>query len=386
MHSDNEIKSLYIHVPFCSSKCSYCDFFSIENSDFSLKKRVVESTLEQLKYYSDHFSFRGIETVYIGGGTPTSLPPSLLEKLIYGITDSLDSEIREFSVEINPETVDEELVIFLKDTPLTRLSIGIQSFSNRFLNILGRNSSSRSCMYALEFLKNTGRDMNIDLISSIPGQKTEDCIKDIKTALSFSPEHISLYSLTIEEGTPISEIADKKDIDDESWINGSDYLEISGFEHYEISNFAAKGKRCLHNMNYWMMKPYLGCGPASVSTLFKDRKPFRLFNSSDISSYLEGAGNKWNIREEKISSTDYLIETLMMGFRISDGITESDFTDIFGTDIYGIIPETIIKWIGKGMLKKGEGNLYLTDKGRLFHSSFIIDIMDELDKSKFSLS
>ena len=278
----DNIKSLYIHVPFCNSKCSYCDFFSLENIDFKQKKAVTDSTVEQIRYFSEKYSFRTIDTVYIGGGTPTSLPPSLLEKLVYSITDLTGDEIKEFSIEINPETVDEELLIFLEDSPITRLSIGIQSFNDKHLKILGRNCTSGKGKHALDLLKNTEKDINIDLISSIPGQTLQESINDINEAFSFSPSHISLYSLTIEENTPIAEKINSKDIDDEVWIKASEYLKSSGFDHYEISNFSLPGKQCLHNLNYWNMNPYIGCGPAAVSTVIINNTPFRLYNTVNI--------------------------------------------------------------------------------------------------------
>ncbi len=262
-------------------------FFSLANKDFQQKKSVIESTVKQIKYYSQIFSFNDIETVYIGGGTPTALPPSLLEYLIFSVYDLLNKDLTEFSIEINPETVDEELVIFFKDTPLTRLSTGIQTFSDRHLQILGRKSTSDNCFKALELLSETDCDLSLDLISSIPGQSIDDCIHDIKTASAFNPSHISLYSLTIEENTPIAASYKESDIDDEIWAASAEYLKNSGFKHYEISNFALNGKKCLHNMNYWKMKPYLGCGPSAVSTLFRDNRPVRFFNTSDLSLYME---------------------------------------------------------------------------------------------------
>ncbi len=386
MHFKNDIKSLYIHVPFCSSKCSYCDFFSVENSSFSIKKDITDSTAEQLKFFSGKYCLDNIETVYIGGGTPTALPLSLLEKLILTVSDVLKKEISEFSIEVNPETVNKDLITFFRDTPLTRISTGIQSFNDVFLNILGRKSSFKTGTEALNLLKITDLDINIDLISSIPGQKIDDCINDLKTALSFDPDHISLYNLTIEENTPIADIYSSKDIDDEVWIQSSGFLSEYGYDHYEISNFSKSGKKCLHNLNYWRMEPYIGCGPTAVSTMFSNDSAFRLKNCSDFNLFLERGKNNWNISEENISDDDFLIETLMMGFRTSEGICREKIRNIFGFDLYGIIPETIIKWINREMLIKTEKNLVLSEKGRLFHSSFIIDIMNELENRKKKLS
>ena len=347
-----------------------------------MKKAVVDSTINQINALSSEYSFNDIETVYIGGGTPTSLPVSLLEKLIFSIDDSVKSEIKEFSIEINPETVDMETVYFLRDTPLTRLSTGIQSFDDRFLMMLGRRSTSDVCRNSLDLLKKTDRELNIDIISSIPGQKSGDSINDIKNALFYKPEHISLYSLTIEENTPIADYLNINDIDDDIWLETSEYLENSGFDHYEISNFAQNNHKCIHNLNGWKMKPYLGFGPAAVSTIIENNRPFRIFNTQDLSLFLEDAESRWNMKKEEISIKDFLIETLMMGFRTSEGIDTDLFSSSFSSDIYGIIPETIIKWINKGMLLKSDTNLTLTGRGRLFHSSFIIDIMNELEDKK----
>lgn len=274
----------------------------------------------------------------------------------------------------------------IKNSPLTRLSTGIQSFDDKFLKILGRNCKSYVSRKAVEKLLSTGRILNLDLISSIPDQKINDSINDIKTALTYNPQHISLYNLTLEENTPISGIFTQKDIDDDVWIESSEYLKESGYSHYEISNFALPGYKCTHNMNYWKMKSYIGCGPSAVSTSFENNIPYRINNTSNISLFLEGKERDWNIKKEKIEKSDFFIETLMMGFRTADGIDKENINRIFGADIDGIIPETVLKWKNKGLLLKKTGSLALTEKGRLFHNSFLIDIMNELENRKTPLS
>ncbi len=386
MFSENRIKSLYIHIPFCISKCSYCDFFSMPGKDREMKEAVTDSTIRQIKYFSQKYSFKHLETVYIGGGTPTSLPYDILEKLITGTVKVIPSEIKEFSIEINPETVNHDLINLIENSPLTRLSIGIQSFSGRFLKTLGRNSSPLKNINAIELLSKTGKDLNLDLISSIPGQSVGEGICDAKTASDFSPSHISLYNLTVEKNTAFSKKYSENDIDDEVWIKTSEFLEDSGYSNYEISNFSLPGKECIHNLNYWKMQNYLGVGPASVSTISENSSFVRIFNTEKIESYLEGENSSWNIRKERIDKTDYLIEYLMMGFRTAEGINITAAESVLGYNIYSIIPETVIKWDDKGFIDSLEGRLSLTRKGRLFHSSFIIDIMNELDNRKLPLS
>ena len=263
----NAEASLYIHIPFCNSKCSYCDFFSV--TDHSLMSQVLDKTLEQTVRYIDYFGIKRIPTVYIGGGTPTSMPLPLLDKLLSFVGKLPLEDGAECTIEANPETVTPDLLALLSSSCINRLSLGIQSFSNSTLKILGRHCDFKTNFIKLELIKARWQgQLSLDLISSIPGQAVSESIEDIDTAVSFKPDHISLYALTLEEGTPLARLySDNLDaIDDNVWIIASDHLEVSGYHRYEVSNFALSGHQSRHNTRYWKLLPYIGTLPCQFRT------------------------------------------------------------------------------------------------------------------------
>ena len=377
---NNSEASLYIHIPFCNSKCSYCDFFSV--TDHSLMAQVLDKTLEQTAGYIDYFGIKSIPAVYIGGGTPTSLPLTLLDRLLSFVGKLSLEEGAECTIEANPETVTPDLLTLLSSSCINRLSLGIQSFSKYTLKTLGRHCDFKTNFSKLELIKTNWKGgLSLDLISSVPGQSVSDSIEDIDTAVSFEPDHISLYALTLEEGTPLFRLySDNLDaIDDNVWIIAADHLEISGYRRYEVSNFAIPGHQSCHNTRYWKLLPYIGTGPGGVSTLHDREGLFRIANVPSLEGYLSGTGLLCGAGTEEITGKSYIFEYLMMGFRMTAGIAKSDFRTTFGREITDVIPETLADWKEKGLAVETENRVAMTKQGLLLLNQFLVDTLSELE-------
>ena len=376
----NAEASLYIHIPFCNSKCSYCDFFSV--TDHSLMSQVLDKTLEQTARYIDYFGIKRIPTVYIGGGTPTSMPLPLLDKLLSFVGKLPLEDGAECTIEANPETVTPDLLALLSSSCINRLSLGIQSFSNSTLKILDRHCDFKTNFLKLELIKARWQGhLSLDLISSIPGQTVSESIEDIDTAVSFKPDHISLYALTLEEGTPLARLySDNLDaIDDNVWIIASDHLEVSGYHRYEVSNFALSGHQSKHNTRYWKLLPYIGTGAGGVSTLHDGDGLFRIANVPDLERYLASSGLLCGAEAEEVTGKSYIFEYLMMGFRMTAGILKDDFRTTFGREITDIIPETLSDWKERGLVSDAENAVALTKQGLLLLNQFLLDALSELE-------
>ena len=376
---NNSEASLYIHIPFCNSKCSYCDFFSV--TDHSLMSAILDKTMDQTARYIDYLGIKRILTVYIGGGTPTSLPLPLLEKLLKFLERIPPEE--EFTIEANPETVNPDLLSLLSDSCINRLSLGIQSFSDTTLETLGRHCNAKTALKALELVRHRwDGQLSLDLISSVPHQTVSDSIADIDTAISFKPDHISLYALTLEEGTPLAKRygSDLDAIDDNVWILATDHLEISGYRRYEVSNFALPGHQSKHNTRYWKLLPYIGTGAGGVSTLHDSEGGlYRIANVPNLERYLASDGLLCGAECEEIKGKSYIFEYLMMGFRMTAGIAKADFRATFGKEITEVIPETLAEWKDRDLAVETENVVALNKQGLLLLNQFLVDALSALE-------
>ena len=344
--------------------------------------RVLDKTMEQIAGYIDYFGIKSIPTVYIGGGTPTSLPLTLLEKLLTFVGKLPLEGDAECTIEANPETVTPDLLSLLSGCCINRLSLGIQSFSNHTLKTLGRHCDFKTNFLKLELIKTKWQgQLSLDLISSIPGQSVSDSVEDIDIAVSFKPDHISLYALTLEEGTPLARLySDNLDaIDDNVWIIAADHLEVSGYHRYEVSNFALPGHQSKHNTRYWKLLPYIGAGAGGVSTLHDGEGLFRIANVPDLERYLAGSGLLCGAETEEVTGKSYIFEYLMMGLRMTAGISKADFRTTFGREIADIIPETLSNWKERGLVSERENEVALTKQGLLLLNQFLLDALSELE-------
>jgi len=381
--------SLYVHVPLCAAKCRYCDFFSVpiglDGGSESLAARVVAETLAQLGRFLDRVPGASFDTVYVGGGTPSVLPVNLLERLLGGLADLRPSE---WTVEANPESLDRGFLDACSRAGVTRLSVGLQSMDDRLLAVLARPATAADNARALELIGNHWRgEASLDLIAGIPGQSIGGMLADAAAVAGTGIGHASLYSLTVEPGTPLARLVasggitlNAADLDDELWFAGRAALEAAGLRQYEVSNYARPGKQCRHNLRYWHLEPYLGVGPGAVSTLPPDlagaltgigvdEPVARLSNPRDIPAFLAGAGgtagSPWGVETEGISPSAFVLETLMVGLRLVEGISAESFRGRFGLDLDRLVPGLWRRWQERGLASTEEATLRLTDRGLL---------------------
>ncbi len=400
--------SLYIHVPFCRSKCYYCDFFSVPVFKTTPVDGIVEGILNQFDYYISVLPDVKIETIYIGGGTPGMLGHCLLKVLFSRIKSIYlryhsTWNIKEWTVEANPESITGKFIEVCKEYGITRISVGIQSLHNDYLKILGRPGTSHDTFKALDLLrKYWNGDINYDILSGIPrasekhisDRQEKNLLNDIDLLLRTSPEHISLYSLTLEEDTEMyrfvregSYIAMDSSREEDMWIKGASLLEAEGYDNYEISNFSRPGKECIHNLRYWHMEPYLGLGPSAVSTMPYIQKTetgrnypgiIRITGKADINRYLNGIKAKknpfLNTNIEIISPADFLFENIMMGLRLKEGIPKDKFIKRFAKGLDEIFPGLIKQWKSEGIMKSGNNNYSLTKRGRFILNTLLLNI------------
>ncbi len=361
----NAVYGVYVHIPFCLKKCAYCDFTSypglLSKADCYLEDVAIE--MEQ---------YKGICTnsVYIGGGTPTCLKKEQLLKLIDKIKSTfLLSDDCEFTVECNPKTADYDYFCALHNAGVNRLSIGVQSFNNDELKLLGRVHNANEAKDCIQMAKKAGfSNFNLDLMFGLPNQTVADFEKSISEALSLKSAHISCYSLILEEGTKMHEMVNsgtyvlpEEDEERKMYHTLIEMLLKNGYEHYEISNFALSGKQSRHNNKYWDREPYIGIGAAAHSNI----NDLRFGNPVELDLYSKIVQNNVPIgREtEELTQKDKMAEFVFLGLRKIKGISKIKFKDTFGIDIYKIYGEQIKKFCDFKLLEDDGDTIRLTLAG-----------------------
>jgi len=363
-------KSLYIHIPFCRKKCPYCDFYS-RCYDQILARDYIEVLCKQIKTLGCDFS-----TVYIGGGTPSVLGLPLLKKLLKALS-KISVKAEEFTVEVNPESINKSKLELFRDNRVNRLSIGLQSFSDAKLKRLGRIHNCKKSLEAVKLAKAAGfKDIGIDLIFGVSGETFPEWASELKQAASLDLKHISTYCLTYEKNTPLFLQVKKKFIvplGDEvlAKMYGAaiDYLVKQGFKHYEISNFSKPGFESKHNMNYWRGNPYLGLGPGAVSFVNAERQK----NVSSVIKYIDKVKKGENpvSFKEALSKRSQAKELAAIKIRTKEGIyfewfkarTGYDFLKLESEVLEDLSNDGLVKFRSKKDRKIG---VYLTKKGFCF--------------------
>ncbi len=351
------MKGLYVHIPFCVKKCRYCDFVSFSDCDWD-KDRYLDAL------FSEFGQYKGMEcdTVFIGGGTPTSLSKDQLERLLWAINRCFSITAGcEFTIEANPKTLDMDKLSVLKKGGVNRLSLGIQSFDNDELKVIGRIHTAKDAIDTFKLARKQDFDnISLDLMSALPDQTMESFKRNIDNAIGLNPEHISCYSLIPEEGTPIySEFEQGKlqlpdeEAEREMYEYACEALEKSGYVQYEISNFAKRGRASKHNMKYWQCHEYIGTGLAAHSYV----EGMRFSNTSDLKQYLMGYYK--NDDCEVLDENDKMSEFMFMGLRMTEGVSEVEFSERFGKNIDDIFGNTLLKYINLGMIKREKGRIFL---------------------------
>ena len=392
--------SLYIHIPLCRSKCQYCDFYSAaldevagEDGPAVFQKRLLDSIIRELRMRLAELRPGRITSVFIGGGTPSIIEPKLLDHFlseIEGETGSLIPKKAEWSIEANPESCSADFLEVIRSHRVNRLSLGVQSFDTTILRSIGRAVYPEDVYGKVAGIRENwpGR-LSVDIITAAGG----DELSDIRKAVSLGTEHLSVYSLTVEEGTPLYDEAEKGRFKrpDENYqadvINeATTYLAGLGWERYEISNYAADGgegklNRCEHNIGYWNMQSYIGLGPGGVSSLYLPGQPRRISNTESFDKYIGAFEDKRPdlsvVREiEELSSFDFMFEHYMMGLRLKDGMDEKVFISRFGRSPEKLIPETLRKWRSAGLAEPA--GCALNARGMMYLNGFLSEAWDEL--------
>lgn len=361
---------LYIHLPFCLSKCPYCSFISFPRLKH-LQRRYVEAIKKELLGAAGTTEVRTIETVFLGGGTPTVLPIELLRSVLDTCRDSFClGNTAEISIEANPGTVTKKDLIRLRQSGVNRISFGIQSFIDNELVLLGRPYSSKSASAVLGAAREAGfANISIDLMYGLPGQDHWAWEKSLEETSKVQPDHLSCYQLTIEDGTPFSKRMVDGDLPaaDEEEIEKMDELTIkwaraTGLEQYEISNFARPGFECRHNINYWLNGNYYAAGAAAVSCI-GGRRQRRVGLPLQYCQMIE-RGSSPVIDEEKLDQHASYRESVVMGLRMIRGVCRQDFVARYGWDVQAYYGPLLRELQDQGLVELDETHLRLTAQGR----------------------
>jgi oxygen-independent coproporphyrinogen-3 oxidase len=380
--------SLYIHIPFCIRKCIYCDFFSVPY-DKSAAQAYIGALCRELILKKD--SAQALKTVYIGGGTPSLLPDECLKQLFICLKDNFSfSPDIEITIEANPGTINESKINTLFSLGVNRLSIGIQSFNDNELKVLGRIHSSEDALSSIEMIKNAGiNNFSVDLMYGIPGQTMESWRDSLLKASGGSPRHISTYELTVEEKTSLSRfiesgkvIMPEEDLILEMYNHAIDYLGGCGYKQYEISNFAIPGFECMHNLNYWERGEYIGAGAGAHSFI----NEIRSMNTKDIKSYIETLTEGKSVEMESIRlfPIEALKEFIFLGLRKIEGININETPLFIPTLVRGdvggcnSILDASKELTTEGYLEFDRGYLRLTRKGLVISNTVIVKLFEKL--------
>lgn len=354
--------SLYVHVPFCSRKCIYCDFFSV-GEKLADWPRYVDSLLaeagERVRAASSYHS-----TIYIGGGTPSLMPADEFERLAQGLLEFAGHTPAEFTIEVNPDDVTPDKARSWRRAGVNRVSMGVQSLDDAELQMIGRRHDSASAVRAFSILREEFDNVSLDLMFGLPGQSVASLEKSIEGMLAMYPEHISAYSLMYEERTALTRMRDSgkieeasEDVSVEMFRLISERLASAGYEQYEISNYARPGRRAVHNSRYWRGLPYVGLGPGAHSY---DGMALRRHNLPDIRAYL--AGNAV-YEEENLSSDELREEMIMTRLRTREGLRISVFRGKFGDEALESLRRAASSFLKSGLLIQSEDSLRLSREG-----------------------
>lgn len=350
-------KGVYIHVPFCLKKCLYCDFVSYVCDEHS---RYFDCLMKEADMYEDVLSVDKADSIFIGGGTPTSVK----EKYITGILNKIKrQENCEITIEANPGTVTYEKLKAYRDSGINRISIGLQSANDDELKKLGRIHNYNEFLYAYEKAVDVGfSNINVDIMFGIPGQSVESFRNTLSKVTELSPSHISCYSLIVEEGTPFYDMElDLPDEESERKMYSLMLNNSCGYERYEISNFCKKGYECRHNIKYWQFEDFIGLGAGAYSFINGER----FSNHSNLHDYIRNIekGELPVAEREKESREELIKDYIITALRMTKGISFSDFFEKFGKSFEDTYTELINKYTGTGHFIKGDNSLSFSDKG-----------------------
>ena len=357
--------SLYVHIPFCKSFCPYCDFPKI----YYDRKRVP-AYLDALFLQAKQIAQGPYQTIYFGGGTPTSLDEADLERLLTFFAPYL-APGGEFSTEANPESLTKEKVALLAKYGINRVSLGVQSFHPKYLKLLGRHHDGAEVAEAVSMLKEAGiTNINLDLMFALPGESVEEAVSDVEEAIKLGPTHVSAYSLILEQGTPfynrgITEASQDDQADQYEAVRSA--LEKAGYHRYEVSNFALPGYKCRHNLAYWHDEDYDAIGLGASGHHGK----IRYKNTVNVPDYLQG---NWELEKETLSPKEAEECFLLSNLRLVEGFSLSTYKARFGQDFLSLHKEAVDSLMQRGLLETDGQNLRATANGILLLDTVLVDL------------
>jgi oxygen-independent coproporphyrinogen-3 oxidase len=371
--------SLYIHFPWCIQKCPYCDFNSHEQKSPIPEEKYIQTLLNDLEKDLPLIWGRKINTIFMGGGTPSLFSPKSIETLLAGIRARIPvSPSAEITMEANPGTLENERFFGFKEAGINRVSLGIQSFQDRHLKKLGRIHNSSTAIKAIEMVKQAGfNNFNLDLMFALPGQTLEQAVNDIETAIAFSPTHISYYQLTIEPNTAFYKQPPTLPDDDASWDifeTGQKILSQAGFSQYEVSAYSKTNKKCQHNMNYWQFGDYLGIGAGAHAKITDANKQniTRYWKYKHPKDYFNGVEKSYISGSREINGNELIFEFLLNALRLTDGFEPTSFLNHTGLTLSDL-QKTLQKPISQKLIHWPEihSRIETTDRGQRFLNNLL---------------
>ena len=370
---------IYLHIPFCKTRCIYCDFYSTTRSE--LKSRYVQALCRELEMRKGYLKGENIETVYFGGGTPSQLEEGDFRQLFETIQKCYGMEsCREITLEANPDDLSKEYLQILSTLPFNRLSMGIQTFDDATLKLLKRRHDARTAIEAVGRCRQAGfSNISIDLIYGLPGETKERWENDLRQAIDLNVEHISAYHLIYEEDTPIYKMLKQhqvSEVDEDSSLEFFtlliERLQKAGFEHYEISNFCRPGKYSRHNTSYWQGISYLGCGPSAHSFDGMTRE----WNVSSIDLYIKGIEeNRRAFEIEHLDQATRYNEFIITTIRTVWGTPIEKLKQTFGNELWEYCQKMAAPYLENGKLEEHDGALRLTREGIFISDSIMSDLL-----------
>lgn len=372
---NRKVAGIYIHIPFCKQRCRYCAFYS--STLYNMKEEYTSALCRELQMRRDYLGGETAETIYLGGGTPSTLTIEQLRRICDTLYAAYPiAENPEVTIECNPDDLTPEFLAELRTLPFNRISMGIQSFDDKQLKRLGRRHNAEKARQAVMNAREAGySNISIDLMFALPGSTRETWQQDLESAIALHPDHLSAYNLMYEEGTPLynalqrgelAELSEDENVEQFQMLIES--MKGAGYRHYEISNFALPGRESRHNSSYWNGTPYIGCGAAAHSYNGRSRE----WNIADIKAYIKGIENGERRYEiEHLTEEEHYNDTILTRLRTADGIPLEWMQKRFSSKLCSYLLRAARKEIATGNLKEENGSLSLTCKG-IFVSDAVI--------------
>jgi len=380
---------LYIHIPYCRQKCRYCDFASWAGQD-STMAAYVDALLREADVMAVNAKDQPIQTIFIGGGTPSILPAPLLRRLLSGLRERFNIPAGiEFTSEANPGTLTPEWLEAALEGGVNRLSMGMQAYQPELLKTLGRIHTHADVEHSVQLARQMGvKNLSVDLMFGLPGQTPEMWLETLHAALALHVEHMSCYGLIPEEGTPLMRDLEEgrltlPDEEDERrmYDDTLHILSAQGFEQYEISNFAKPGLECQHNIGYWTRVAYIGLGASAASMLPTPNGGLRLTNPAGIHNYIAMVdAQSWRRRDRvSLMPADARFESLMLGLRMTRGVSEAAFADMHGISLDAYCGDILRQQEQRGLLVHQDGFWSLTRRGMDVQNAILVEILEAVE-------